>query len=77
MDGDPRPEREAVPEARVDRVLEVGVRVDEAGEDDRLLEPLALADLGHRPHPGDEPVVADRHGAVRDREAFDRDDPVG
>ena len=56
VEGDPRRERERVAEARVDRVLEVRVRVDERRDDDGLVEapPLAL-ELGGRP---------DRHDPV-------------
>ena len=46
---DPRPEREPVAEARIGRVLEVRVRVDEAGEDHRVREVLSRAELARRP----------------------------
>ena len=74
---DPRPEWKPVAEPRVDGVLEVGVRVDEAGKDHGLGKALALAELRRRADRSDAAVLSDRHCAVLDRRAFDRDDPVG
>ena len=45
MQREPGREGEPVAEAGVDRVLEVRVRVDEAGDDRRVVEALALAEL--------------------------------
>ena len=48
---DPGAEREPVAEAGVDGVLEVRVRVDEARDDRRVREALALAELAGRARP--------------------------
>ena len=73
---EPRREVEPVAEARVDRVLEVRVRVDEARDDRRVLEALARSELGRRADRRDPPVL-DAHRAVADRRALDGEHPVG
>ena len=77
LDVEPEPGREgpAVAEAGVDRVLEVGVRVDEPREDRGVREVLPRAELRDRSHRRD-PVALDRHGAVRDRRPLDGQNPV-
>ena len=77
VDHQPRPEVEAVAEARVDGVLEVRVRVDEARDDRGLVEAaVGGAELVHGPDGGDAPVF-DRDGAALDRRRVDRQHPVG
>src|SRR5215210_461340 len=76
VDGEPFVEREAVAEPCVDRVLEVGVGVDEAGEDDGAVEALSLAELVACAYRRDA-IPLDRDRAVRDRLALDREHPVG
>ncbi len=76
VQGDPVREGKPVPEARVDRVLEVGVAVDEPRDDHAAGEALAAAELGRGPDAGDRAVVGDRYGPVRNRVALDGDDPV-
>ena len=69
---DPRAERQPVAEAGVVRVLEVRVRVHEAGHDRRLGEVTlgaAGADL-------DDPPVLVADDAAFDRRPVDREDPV-
>ncbi len=66
---------ETVAEAGIDGVLEMGVRVDEAREDDRVGEAPALAELGRRPDRKD-PAVLDRHCSVRDGRTADGQHPV-
>jgi hypothetical protein len=73
----PRAEVETVAEAGVHRVLEMRVRVDETGEDRRVVvrlvgrpELVYVADCGHAP-------VLERNGAALDRRRIDRKDPVG
>jgi hypothetical protein len=78
MKGDPVAEVvETVAEAGVDGVLEVGVRVDEAGDDrsvrERFVRPTELAGVAD----GDDDAVLDRDAAARDRGTVDREDPVG
>ena len=67
---------EAVAEAAVDRVLDVRVRVDEPRQDRAALVARAGAELGRRADRRDAAVL-DRHRAVLDRRALDRQDPVG
>ena len=76
MQRDPPGEPEPVAEARVDRVLEVRVRVHEAGHDRRVLEALALAEIRGAPD-RDDPLALDRDRAVLDRRALDGQHPVG
>ena len=74
---DPGRKREPVAEARVDRVLEVGVRVHERRDDDRVREGAPLAfELRGGPD-GDDAAVLDRHASVAHGRSLDRDDPVG
>jgi hypothetical protein len=75
VDDDPVGEVESVAEAAVDRVLEMRVRTDEAGEDRCVRITRALADLGDRAD-RDDASVLDHNGAVFDRCAFDRQHPV-
>ena len=72
---EPGRELEPVAEARVDRVLEVRVRVHEARHDHRAGMVLALAELVDRADRGDAAVL-DRHGASLDRRALDGQHPV-
>ena len=74
---DPGGERKPVAEARIDRVFEMGMAVDEAGDDHASLEALARAELGGGADCGDRPVVGDRDGPIGDRLALDRDEPIG
>ena len=77
LDVEPEPgrERPAVAEAGVDRVLEVGVGVDEPREDRGVREVLPRAELRDRSDRRD-PVALDRHGAVLDRCPLDGQNPV-
>ena len=73
---DPGDERQAVAEPGVHRVLDVRVRVDEAGRDHAALEVLAAPEIGSGTDRGDRPVVRDRDGSIGDRRALDGNDPV-
>ena len=75
VDQDPRRERQPVAEARVHRVLEVRVRVDEAGEDDGVRVLDAAPELVPRADRRDAAVL-DRDRAVADRRPGDRQHPV-
>ena len=75
VEADPVAEGQPVAEAGVDRVLEMGVRVDEARDDGRVGEAPALAELGGGPD-GDDPAVLDRHGSVGDGRPGDGQHPV-
>ncbi len=80
LDVEPEPveERKAVAEARIERVLEMGVRVDEPGKDGgapEVLEVLAVELVG--PPDSDDPPVLDRDTTVLDRRSLDRQHPVG
>jgi hypothetical protein len=77
---DPCEEVGVLEEAAEGGELEVRVRVDEAGEEDGVAEVGRRAGgrrAGGGPDVGDAPVVADGHGAVRDRGRRDGDDPAG
>ena len=75
--GDPLGEVvEAVAKAAVDGVLEVRMRVDEAGKDDRIVVVLSSAQLFRRSD-GDDPAVLELDGTALDRVAVDREHPVG
>ena len=50
--------------------------VHEARDDGSVLVAGAGSEVGSRAHGGDDPIL-DRDGAVRDRRALDREDPVG
>ena len=77
MQRDPlREVAEPVAEARVHRVLEVRVCVDETGHDRRRFEALAGTELFGRADRRDPPVL-DRDRAVANRRPLDRKDPVG
>src|SRR3954451_22996158 len=67
---------EPIPEAAVDGVLDVRVRIDETGQQHRVLVVHAGRELVTRSDSRD-PAVLDRYGAVADRRAFDRKHPVG
>ena len=71
-----RREGEPVAEAGVDGVLEVRVRVDEAGDDHRARVMRPGAELVDGADRGDAPVL-DRDGAPLDRRALDGKHPVG
>ena len=73
--GDPGRERHPVAEPCHGGVLEVRVRVHEAGQDHRVRESLVLAAV--RGPDGDDAAVLDLDLAVGDRRAVHRDDPVG
>ena len=75
---EPRAEREPLAEAGVDRVLEVGVRVDEAGHDRALWEIVATVgrEVVSRAD-GQDQAVADGDTAALDRGSVDGQDPVG
>jgi hypothetical protein len=75
VEHDPRREGESVAEARVRGVLEVRVRVDEAGDDDGVGITRALAEIVGGADGGD-PAVFDRDSAALDRRAFDGEHPV-
>src|SRR5262249_57810914 len=66
---------EPVAEAPVDRVLEMRMGVDESGQDHRVGEPRALAELGGGPD-GDDAASLDRNRAALDRGACDGEHPV-
>ena len=70
---DPRPERLPVAEAGIDRVLEVRVRVDEAGHDRGVREVALAAPPGHL---DDTPVLV-AHDPALDRRPADGQHPVG
>src|SRR5205823_3019053 len=67
---------ERIAKTGIDRIFEMGVRVDEAGDDCRVLEARTRTELGARPDRG-YATVLDRHGSLLDRRALDRQDPVG
>ena len=77
VEPDPLGEAKSVAEPRVDLVLQVRVGVHEAREDHRLGVVLAVAELRPLADAGDGAVVCNRDGAVADRAALHRDDPVG
>ncbi len=70
---DPGPERLAVAEAGVDRVLEVRVRVDEAGHDRRV----GVVALGAARRHLDDPAALEAHEPALDRRPVDGQHPVG
>ncbi len=75
VEADPVSEGQPVAEACVERVLEVGVRVDEARDDGRVGEAPALAELCRGPD-GEDPAVLDRHGSVGDGRPGNGQHPV-
>ena len=76
MQADPVGETEPVSEPGVDGVLEVGVGVDEAGENHGFVVVLVAPELSARSNACDQAIV-DRYGAVSNRRPLDRDHPVG
>ena len=72
---EPGRELQPVAEARIDRVLEVRVRVHEAGRDHRAGVVLAGPELVDRADGGD-PAVLDRDGASLYRRSLDGEHPV-
>src|SRR5829696_688476 len=72
---EPGTERLPVPEARVDGVLQVGMGVDEARDDDTVREPLALAELAGGAD-GNDTTPLEGDGTALDRGAGDREHPV-
>jgi hypothetical protein len=73
---DPGHEREPVAEPGVDGVLDVRMRVDEAGHDHAPLVVLTPSDLRCPPDGRDRAVVGDGDGAFPDRLTLDGNDPV-
>ena len=78
VQSDPIGEAEPVAEPYVDVVLEVRVRVDETGEDHRLLVVDGVSELLARPDGRDRAgQVVDPDGTVADRRSLDGHHPVG
>src|SRR5207244_13466568 len=67
---------ERIAETGIDRVLELGVCVDETRQDRRLVEARSRSELGARADRGDAAVL-DGDCTLLDRWALDRQDPVG